>query len=259
MIFHQPHNSLNNNFNAAFYKTEIWKPHFHKSLELVYVIKGILKCYSSGNEYLLKQGDFGLCFPYDIHAYVPQKNTHYWVCVFSEDYVHDFAKTLRDKTGDFKFNCRPSVIQFITESLINNAEPTCLCIKSSLYAICDEYCKAVTLTDKSQNISKNIALITDYMEKNHTKDIKLSDIAKLLGYDYHYVSRYFHSVFNMSFSEFLILYRLETAINLMEKTDKKILEIALESGFQSVRSFNDCFKAHFKMSPTEYKKKRMKN
>lgn len=53
MIFHQPMNSLSNNFNAKFYKTEIWKPHFHKSLELVYVINGSLKCYSNGNEYLL--------------------------------------------------------------------------------------------------------------------------------------------------------------------------------------------------------------
>lgn len=56
MIFHQPHNSLNNSFNAVLYTTEIWKQHFHKSLELVYVINGSLKCYSNGNEYLIKAG-----------------------------------------------------------------------------------------------------------------------------------------------------------------------------------------------------------
>lgn len=255
MIFHQPGNSLNNNFNAALYTTEIWKQHFHKSLELAYVINGSLKCYSNGNEYLLKQGDFGLCFPYDIHAYEPQKDTSYWVCVFSEDYVHDFYKMIKEKTGDFKFNCNMPVTRFITESLINNSEPSRLIIKSALYAVCNEYIKSVALTDKNKKITEKIAVITDFIENNHTKDIKLSDIGKLLGYDYHYVSRYFHSVFKMSFSEFLTLYRLETAVNLMEQTDKKILEIALESGFQSIRSFNECFKTHFKMSPTEYKKK----
>lgn len=256
MLFHQPTNSLSNNFNARFYTTEIWNPHFHKSLELVYVIKGRLRCCSNGNEYLLKTDDFGLCFPYDIHSYKPEPETSYWVCVFSDDYVHDFAKIIRDKTGDFKFNCNSSVTQFITESLIKNTKLTRLLIKASLYAVCDEYSKSVRLTDKNKKISENIALITDYVEKNHTKDIKLSDIGKLLGYDYHYVSRYFHSVFRMSFSEFLTLYRLETAINLMEQSDKKIVDIALESGFQSIRSFNDCFKSHFKMSPTEYKKNR---
>lgn len=259
MIFHQPMNSLCNNFNAKFYKTEIWKPHFHKSLELVYVINGRLKCYSNGNEYLLKQGDFGLCFPYDIHAYEPQKDTSYWVCVFSEDYVHDFYKMIKDKTGDFKFNCSPSVTRFINEILINNPEPSRLIIKAALYAVCDEYIKSVALTDKNKKITEKIAVITDFIEKNHMKDIKLSDIGKLLGYDYHYVSRYFHSVFKMSFSEFLTLYRLETAVVLMEQGDKKILDVALESGFQSVRSFNECFKAHFKMSPTEYKKNHRPN
>ena len=256
MIFHQPHNSLNNNYNANFYKTESWKQHFHKNFELVYVIKGSLSCEINGNKITLVSDDFGLCLPYDIHAYEPQKDTAYWVCVFSEDYVHDFAKSVRDKIGDFKFNCTPSVTRFVNEAIINDPEPTRLSIKSALYAVCDEYSKSVALTDKSKSISRNIALITDYVEKNHTKDIKLSDIGKLLGYDYHYVSRYFHSVFNMSFSEFLTLYRLETAVNLMEQSNKKIVEIAFESGFQSVRSFNDCFKSHFKMSPTEYKKSR---
>ena len=178
------------------------------------------------------------------------------MCVFSEDYVHDFSKMILDKAGDFKFNCNSSITRFVTESLINSNEPSRLSIKASLYAVCDEYSKSVNLSDKNKRISENIALITDYVKNNHAKDIKLSDIGKLLGYDYHYVSRYFHSVFKMSFSEFLTLYRLETAVNLMEQSNKKIVEIAFESGFQSVRSFNDCFKSHFKMSPTEYKKSR---
>ena len=63
----------------------------------------------------------------------------------------------------------------------------------------------------------------------------------------------------MSFSEFLTLYRLETATQLMKQSDKKMLDIALESGFQSARSFNACFKSHFKMSPTEYKKNLVNN
>ena len=127
-------------------------------------------------------------------------------------------------------------------------------IKSALYSACDEYLKNNTLTDKNKKITENIAVITEYIEKNHTKDIKLSDIGRLLGYDYHYVSRYFHTVFNMSFSEFLTLYRLETATVLLEQSDKKLVDIAMESGFQSIRSFNDCFKSHFKITPSEYRK-----
>lgn len=256
MIFHQPGNSLSrNNFNAKFYKNEIWEQHFHKNFELIYVIRGSVNCLLNNKKCLLKKGDFGLCLPYDIHAYAPDTDSLYWVCVFSEDYVHEFSKNVCNKAGDsFKFTCSPTVTGFITEKLIDSENPSRLLIKSCLYAVCDEYTKSVRLIDKNKILVDNIVAITDFVEKNHTKDIKLSDIGKLLGYDYHYVSRYFHTVFNMTFSEFLNLYRLETAVRLMDETDKKIINIALESGFQSIRSFNNCFKAHFKMSPTEYKK-----
>ena len=254
MVFHQPGNSQSHNFDARFYEADIWKPHFHKSLELVHVLGGRLRCYADGQNYCLEAGDWGLCLPYDIHAYEPEAQTRYWVCVFSEDNVHDFLKLTREKAGSFQFRCRPVVADFLSESLIHCPNPSQLLIKAALYAVCDEYLKNVTLIDKNKKMADNIAAITDYMEKNHTKNITLSDISHLLGYDYNYVSRYFHAVFKMSFSEFLSVYRLETAVRLLEQSDKKILDIALESGFQSVRSFNACFRSHFHMSPSAYRK-----
>lgn len=252
MIFHQQGNSFSNRYNVYFYNNEIWKPHFHKSYELVYILSGSLKCHIGGETYLLEKGDAGLCLPYDIHAYDPCPKAYYWVCVFSEDYVHEFFKMTDGKTGNFKFRCSPAVLRFLTESLINAANPPRLLMKAALYAVCNEYMQTATLTDKQ--MAGNIAVITDFIEKNHTKPITLADIGSLLGYDYHYVSRYFHSLFGMSFSEFLTIYRLETAITLLEDKNKKILDVALESGFQSVRNFNCCFKKQFDMTPKEYKK-----
>lgn len=252
MIYHQPNNSLSNNYNANFYRTEIWKPHFHKSFEFVLVINGVLKCCVDGKDYWLEPKESGLCLPYDIHSYEPYSETEYWVCVFSEDYVHDFFKTTNGKTGNFKFRCSPAVLNFLTESLINGKNPSRLLIKAALYAVCDDFMTEVILTDKK--MGGNIAIITDFIEKNHTRNITLSDISKLLSYDYNYVSRYFNSLFGMSFSEFLSIYRLETAVILLkEDRSKKILDVALESGFQSVRNFNCCFKKHFNMTPMEYR------
>ena len=143
MLFHQPHNSMGNyNYNARFYKNEIWQHHFHKNLELIYVLSGQVGCEVNNKRYTLSKGDFGLCLPYDVHAYKPSENTEYYVLVFSADYV------------------------------------------------------------------------------------------RLLG-----------------------AYRLETAIKLIDETDKKIADIAYESGFGSVRSFNYTFKKHFGISPNEYRRK----
>ena len=58
----------------------------------------------------------------------------------------------------------------------------------------------------------------------------------------------------MTFNELLNMYRIETAIQLLDESDKKIVDVAYESGFQSVRTFNDCFKKHLGISPSEYRK-----
>ena len=256
MLFHQPHNSMGNyNYNACIYTDEVWQPHFHKNLELIYVLSGTVKCEVNNKLYMLKSGDFGLCLPYDVHAYTPGNDTKYFVCVFSADYVRLFQNQIRGKSANgFSFRPDNAIKEFLTEKLVKTEEPSVYVLKACLYAVCDEFSKKVTLSENKDR-KQSIIAITDYLEKNHTQNISLVDIAKLLGYDYHYVSRYFHSVFDMSFAELLGAYRLETAISLMDETDKKIADIALSSGFGSVRSFNYTFKKHFGISPKEYRRK----
>ena len=127
-------------------------------------------------------------------------------------------------------------------------------LKSCLYAVCEEYSKQIDLKEKNLKDSETIFKITEYILKNHKNDISLSDISNLLGYDYHYVSRLFHSAFNMSFAEYLTSYRMGTTIALLDETDKTVADIAFESGFQSVRSFNNSFKNRFGTTPSAYRK-----
>lgn len=256
MIYHQPHNSKSSyNYNAFFYTKEIWDFHFHKNLELIYVVKGKVKCIINNTEYILKAGNYGLCLPYDIHSYIPESDTLYWVGVFSEDYVRLFANHIRGKSADgFVFKCPESTDYMLQNTLINETAPSVYILKGCLYAVCDAFLSDVSIVEDLNDKKTNITHIVQYISENHTKNITLKDISKLLGYDYNYISRYFHSTFNMSFTNFLNIYRLETAIRLLEETDKKITDIALESGFQSVRSFNHTFRLKFNISPSEYKK-----
>lgn len=257
MIFHQPHNSKSSySYNAFFYTKEIWDFHFHKNLELIYVVKGSVKCLLNNTEYTLKEGDYGLCLPYEVHSYIPQDDTLYWVGVFSEDYVRLFANNIRGKQANgFVFKCPESTNNLLQSTLISENVPSIYVLKACLYAVCDAFLHEVEFSENQGNKKTNISLIVQYISENHTKNITLKDIAKLLGYDYNYVSRFFHSTFNMSFTNFLNIYRLETAIKLLEESNKKITDIALESGFQSVRSFNNSFRLKFGISPSEYKRK----
>ena len=255
MLFHQSHNSLSNyNYNAFVYTDQIWEYHFHKNLELIYVMDGAVNCTVNNVAYRLKKGDFGLCLPYDIHRYVPEDNAVYWVLVFSEDYIRYLSNQLSGKTGQgFCFRCKTAVENLVKEQLINTA-PTTLSLKASLYAILEQYLNDVKLINKSAKEARMVTLISDYVMEHHTQKLVLSDLAKKLGYDYNYMSRYFHNTFNMGFSDFVNVYRMETATHLLEDTEESVTTIAFKSGFQSVRAFNNYFKKSTGMSPSQYRK-----
>lgn len=254
MIFHQPHNSGGRyNYNAFFYEAEAWEPHFHKNYELVYVVRGSIECTVNTSSYSLNEGDFGMCLPYAVHSIQPKTDSKYWVMVFSEDFVHTFGKQIsRKKALGFTFTCDNSVKEFLLCNLIHAKAPSIYLLKACLYAACNEFKKAILFEENKE--TQHIDTICSFMEQKHTEDISLKDLSQLLGYDYHYVSRYFHSMFNISFTEFLNTYRLQTALALLEDDSKKMINIAFESGFKSVRNFNYCFKKAMGMSPLEYKK-----
>ena len=132
--------------------------------------------------------------------------------------------------------------------------PTTLSLKASLYAVLEQYLNNVELINKSAKESRMVTLISDYVMEHHTQNLTLSDLAKKLGYDYNYMSRCFHNTFNMSFSDFVNVYRIETATSLLENTEGSITSIAFKSGFQSVRAFNSYFKKITGMSPSQYRK-----
>jgi len=256
MIFHQPTNSLSNyNYNFYFYTDQIWDFHFHKNLELIYVINGAVNCTVNNVPYRLTASDFGLCLPYDIHRYAPEKNTLYWVLVFSEDFVRSFSKQISGKTGDgFRFRCDTEDENYIKRHLINNTAPSLFTLKSCLYALGEQYLNHVHLLERDRKELENMSVIADYISENHTKDISLKSMANQLGYDYHYMSRYFRNMFNITFTDYVNIYRLETAIDLLTNTNSSITSVALQSGFQSVRTFNNFFQKNMNMTPSQYKK-----
>lgn len=258
MIFHQPSNSRSNyNFNIAVFRDTVWDFHFHKNLELIYVLKGAVNCTVNNTAYRLTVGDFGLCLPYDIHSYVPEENTEYWVLVFSEDFIRYFANQIEGKTAlGYSFRCDEDEEEYIVKKLITASTPTILTLKSCLYALCERYKDSVELVETYDKRNTIIANIVDYISGNHTKNITLKDLSDELGYDYSYTSHRISDIFNMTFPELVNLYRLETAMALLESTEKTITQIAYESGYQSIRAFNFSFKKSTGVSPSEYKKRR---
>ena len=256
-IFHQTHNSQGNyNYNIYIYDDINYTHHFHRNLEITYVMQGKAVCSVNDRQQIVEEGEFAICLSNEIHSVRTLEDSRIWIGVFSEDFVHEFKKRLGNRTGtDFKFRCSGSVHRFVTENLIKEKVEDVLLIKSCLYAICHEYLAQITLTERDSRRGVLMADIVEYIESNYKKPITLKDISAELGYDYCYLSKAFNKLFSMPFSSYLNTFRTDHALQLLAATNLSVTEIALESGFQSIRSFNNVFKAHTGMTPVEYRKR----
>ena len=254
MIFHQKQNTYSiSNYSCYRYDNTVWKSHFHRDFEILYVISGTLLCCIGGKTDTLTEGDFAMCLPYEIHSYTPKDKASYVVWGFSENYVRAFALSVKGKTADsFKFRCCSHTKDYVLNMLKQDTRDNTFCVKSCLYGLCAEYLNQVHLSEPDKKSEKALDFIK-YIEDNFHRDITLSDAAQHLGYDYHYISRFFKKQFGMNFGDFLSTFRIQKAVSLLEETDKSITSVAFESGFQSLRTFNHCFKKRIGSSPSQYR------
>ena len=61
--------------------------------------------------------------------------------------------------------------------------------------LCGQYLRQVTLTERDSTQYSIMNEIAEYIKHNYTQDLKLQQVARVLGYDYYYCSRLFRKTF----------------------------------------------------------------
>jgi len=80
----------------------------------------------------------------------------------------------------------------------------------------------------------------------------LKDLSAIYHKNEKYMGRLFKNEMQISFHEYCLLLKLKKAESLLLGTTNKILDIALECGFDNISYFNKAFKKRYGMSPSEY-------
>jgi AraC-like DNA-binding protein len=107
--------------------------------------------------------------------------------------------------------------------------------------------------NKQKEYIEKFNKIFDYIDKNYTEDISLDTVADVAGFSKFHFSRLFKQFTDTSFYDYLNLRRIKSAENLLLDPSLPITEVALQSGFSSISTFNRVFKAFKKCTPSEFK------
>jgi len=253
MLIHQPANSRGNyNYNSYTYVNFGYPAHFHKNFELIYVFDKEVILTLNGRVEYIHSGEYALILPNQVHSLDYTQGAKAWIAVFSMQFVPHFANHIEEYEGVRSvFQCTDTVDELIKEKLIfSNSSITMK--KACFYAACDEYLKCVPLQERKAKNNELICNIIDYISNHFKEKITLASVANEFGYEYHYVSRILNQQYNINFTSLVNEYRVDCAIDMLENTDKSITDIAMESGFQSLRNFNHVFKSITGKAPNEY-------
>ena len=92
----------------------------------------------------------------------------------------------------------------------------------------------------------------------HVVDVKLGDVASLLGYHEDYAGKWIQKSFGSSFSELLQKYRCRAAAEYLENTDMAVEQIIEKVGYNNGSFFRKIFAQYYQLSPKEYRQRKKK-
>ena len=125
-----------------------------------------------------------------------------------------------------------------------------------LIQICRCAKKIKWLNNQVSDIPYNrIEKVLFHINENLHKQLKLDSIAYIAGIDKYYLCREFKKVTSKTLMQYIIERRIERAIFYLQTTNKKILEISLDCGFEDSSNFNRYFKKATGVSPSLYRRK----
>ena len=114
------------------------------------------------------------------------------------------------------------------------------------------------ITNKNNNEKQIKQLLNLFEEKQIFKnpDLRITDVALLMGSNRTYMSNMLNMNMNTSFNELVNSYRVEYAVKLLRSTESEnmpMADIAIEAGFPSLSTFYRIFKNKTGISPGEYR------
>ncbi|MGI6021406.1 MAG: helix-turn-helix domain-containing protein [Lachnospiraceae bacterium] len=96
--------------------------------------------------------------------------------------------------------------------------------------------------------------VKEYIENNYSEEISLNKISKAVHVSHCHIAHLFREYVGATVGEYINIYRLVYAAELLEKTDYPIKDIRIMSGFRNDSYFCVCFLKYFGMSAREYRR-----
>ena len=111
-----------------------------------------------------------------------------------------------------------------------------------------------SIQDASSILAHQAARLLDEPDAWGETELSVENLAAKMGVSDRHLRRIFEAKLGVSPMQYLQTRRLLTAKQLLADTDLPVTQVALASGYASLRRFNAAFVAHYKLNPTQLRR-----
>ena len=238
--------------------------HWHENAEFLYILEDGFKILIDGVMHEPKKGDIIFIGEYSVHCFICEKFMHMALGQFALPLLLDGYTdikpikthiTAEEIAEDAVFSERIMHLLEVmkTMSMVNKNDknPFAKSVFSAFYYALMEKFPETKSSENSNKERKEFYKIIEFINDNITSDITTMSISKSLYIDRGKLSKIFSKYSGMPLNDYINKLRVSKANELFEK-GSSVTEAALESGFQSVRTFNNVYKELMGITPSQY-------
>ena len=235
--------------------------HSHFLLNLFTGGEGIQEI--NGKEYPIHKGSIIILSPLDFHRNIVREGENVSVCAvkFSDKLFYDSLGTLCSldnfpivaKLSDEDYETAKMLFNLLLreqgkrESLGAEKFSSNLIEQLVILAL-----RASGREAENEDMTK-VRRALAYIHYNFRRNIKVSDVAKHIGYSPNYFSAEFKKETGVEFQKYIQELRLDFAMNLLKLSKLSVTEACFESGFNTLPHFSQTFKKKFGITPETIK------
>ncbi len=213
------------------------------------VFKTIIHYVASGKGVFKKNGQ-----TYEVtpgQAFIINKGEKYYYCSSPENPWHYYWLVFEPGIFEEKFKQISPVVDIKDSSVFTNAIKrveagtlTTMYVTAQILLLCDQ------LFGEQSVVIDYAVQVSNYINSNYMRKIKVEDMAQILGLDRRYLSKYFKKKYGVSIKQYIVDLRFKKAKEFLEK-GKSVKETASLVGYSDPYAFSKMFKNIYGVSPSE--------
>lgn len=248
-------------------------PHWHDSIEIVYMIEGSMIVTYEKQRQELREGEFIIINSGVLHSVLSTRNKALVLQIpknVFKKYIPDIDLYIFDVEIHPESQVEQTRLErikkiFTDMQVIYDVRPEGYLLRFNsllyelLFVMIHSYSHKIVRRsfDKNYKYLKRLNEIMLYLKENYKEKVTLPELADKFGYNEDYLARFFKKQTGMTINEYLYAYRVTKVYQELMSTDKSVNEIFEENGCANTRVAMRFFKKFYGCTPKQ-KRKQMK-